>query len=42
MPEIFMLALAILTLAVLIIRLAVRKRDVLNGRFFERSEPEEH
>jgi hypothetical protein len=41
MLEIFAVALAILTVAVLIIRRAVRKDDVLNGRYFERSEPEE-
>jgi hypothetical protein len=36
MLEFFAVALAILTVAVLIIRHAVRDDDVLNGRFFER------
>jgi hypothetical protein len=36
MLEVFAAALAILTLAVIIIRRAVRNDDVLHGRFLER------
>jgi hypothetical protein len=40
MVEIVAVALGILTVAVVIIKIAVRDDDVLNGRFFERSDYE--
>jgi hypothetical protein len=40
MLEIFTAALGILAVSVLVIRFAVRGDDVLNGRFFERSDRE--